>query len=162
MGRGIKSLAKTLAGLALVLAWWTLRGPGEPAGVSANRIPGVVWEGGAGKLTIRTESSGPAQMRVSFSEEGEDAMAPRSLETWEDVPAGSHSWTIEVPPSTGGYVELSATSPHPGDRLRWTIEVGGHTVDEQSDTLDQPLEQGYGFFLQSYFDDYASGSLGEG
>lgn len=157
----MKSLAKTLIGLALILAWWTLRGPGESSGASADHIPKVVWDGGAGQLTIRTETSCPAQMRVSFNEHSENPDS-RSLETYEDVPAGSHSWTIDVPSDVGGYVELSATSPHPGDRLRWTIEAAGTTVDEQADTLEKPLEEGYGFFLQSYFDDYATGALGEG
>ena len=158
----VKSLAKTLVGLALILTWWTLRGPGGSTTETASRIPTVVWDGGAGSMTIRTETTTPAQMRVSFSEHSEQAETPRSLESHEDIPAGSHSWTIEVPRDVGGYVELSATSPQPGDRLRWTIEAGGAKVDEQSDTLEKPLEDGYGFFLQSYFDEYATGELGEG
>lgn len=158
----IKSLAKTLAGLALVLAWWTIRGPGDSNTETADHIPTVVWDGGAGSMTIHAESTCAVQMRVSFSEHPEDQGSPRLLETHEDVPAGSHSWTIDVPADVGGYVELSAPSPQPGDHLAWTIEVGGKTVDEQSDTLEKPLEQGYGFFLQSYFDEYATGELGEG
>jgi hypothetical protein len=158
----IRSLAKTGVGLALVLGWWTLRAPGDSHTESASHIPQVVWSGGAGKLTIHTESTCAAQMRVSFSEHSEEQKEPRLLETYEDVPAGSHSWTIDVPGDVGGYVELSATSPQPGDQLHWTIEVGGNTVDEQADTLEKPLEQGYAFFLQSYFDEYATGDLGEG
>ena len=42
------------------------------------------------------------------------------------------------------------------------IQAGGATVDEQTEQLEKPLEQGYGFFLQTYFDDYATGELGEG
>jgi hypothetical protein len=160
----MKSLARTLVGLALMLGWWTLRGPGDDHTETASKIPSVVWDGGAGSMTIHTESTTPAQMRVSFSVHSKDSEEPdpRLLESYEDVPAGSHSWAIDVPKDVGGYVELSATSPQPGDRLHWTIEVGGNTVDEQSDTLEQPLEPGYGFFLQSYFDEYATGELGEG
>lgn len=158
----MKSLARTLIGLALVLGWWTLRGPGDSAGETADHIPSVVWDGGAGAMTIRTETTCPAQMRVSFSDHGEEVESPRSLEAWENVPAGSHSWTIDVPGEVGGYVELSAESPQPGDRLTWSIEVGGATVDEQTETLEKALEPGYGFFLQSYFDDYATGTFGEG
>ncbi|HXK21812.1 MAG TPA: hypothetical protein VMS55_03950 [Myxococcota bacterium] len=156
-----KSLAKTLVGLALVLAWWTLRGPRDDHTETAHRIPTVVWDGGAGTLTIHAETTTPAQMRVGFHEHSEDAKA-RTLETYEDVAPGSHSWTIDVPKEVGGYVELSATSPKPGDRLSWSLEAAGNTIDEQTETLEKPLQQGYGFFIQAYFDDYASGELGDG
>jgi hypothetical protein len=156
-----KSLLKTLVGLALVLAWWTIRGPGEDHTETANRIPTVVWDGGAGTLNIHAETTTAAQMRVSFHEQSDDAKA-RTLETYEDVGPGSHAWTIDVPKDVGGTVELSATSPKPGDRLHWSIDAAGNTVDEQNETLEKPLEQGYGFFIQAYFEDYATGELGEG
>ena len=155
------SLGKTLLGLAVVLAWWTIRGPADSDTETSSSIPTVVWDGGAGTLAIHAETSTPAQMRVSFHENG-DSDDARSLETYQDIAAGSHDWTISVPANVGGYVELSATEPQPGASLRWTLQAGGNTVDEQSDTLEQALEPGYGFFLQTYFDDYATGSLGEG
>jgi hypothetical protein len=158
----MKSLVKTIAGLAVVLAWWTIRGPGDDHTESTRKIPAVVWDGGAGSMTIHAETSCPAQMRVGFSDHREDVEDPRSLNAWEDIPAGRHSWTIDVPAEVGGYVELSATEPKPGDTLSWSIEAAGTTVDEQSETLEQPLQQGYGFFIQSYFDDYATGTLGDG
>jgi hypothetical protein len=34
-------------------------------------------------------------------------------------------------------------------------------VDEQTDTLERPLEPGYAFFLQTYFEDYATATVGE-
>lgn len=157
----LKSLAKTLVGLALVLAWWTIRGPGESDTETASSIPTVVWDGGAGTFSIHAETSAPAQMRVSFYENSESDDA-RSLETHQDVAAGIHNWTISVPANVGGYVELSATDPQPGTTLSWTLQAGGATVDEQTEQLEKPLEQGYGFFLQTYFDDYATGELGEG
>jgi hypothetical protein len=61
----------------------------------------------------------------------------------------------------GGYVELGAVEPQPGDTLSWEIEVNGQVVDEQSETLEEPLGPGYAFFLQSYFEDYASGTFGD-
>jgi hypothetical protein len=158
----MKSLAKTLVGLALVLSWWTLRGGGDSNTETTSKIPTVVWDGGAGQMTIHAETSCAAQMRVGFSDHREGVKDPRDLNAWEDIPAGSHSWTIDVPADVGGYVELSAAEPKPGDHLRWSIEVGGATVDEQSDTLEKALEPGWGFALQSYFDDYATGTLGEG
>ncbi|HVN37117.1 MAG TPA: hypothetical protein VMW19_02960, partial [Myxococcota bacterium] len=156
-----KSLAKTLVGLALVLVWWTLRGAGDAHTETARRIPTVVWDGGAGTLTIHAETTTPAQMRVSFHEQSQDPKA-RLLETYEDVGPGSHSWTIDVAKEVGGTVELSATSPRPGDRLHWTLEAAGNVVDEQNETLEKPLEPGYGFFIQANFEDFASGELGDG
>ena len=156
-----KSLLKTLVGLALVLAWWTLRGPHDDHTDTANHIPTVVWNGGAGTLLISAETTTAAQMRVSFHEQSQDPKA-RLLETYEDVGPGPHTWTIDVPKDVGGYVELSATSPHPGDHLHWTLTAAGNTVDEQDETLEKPLEPGYGFFIQAYFEDYASGELGDG
>jgi len=156
-----KSLLKTLVGLALVLAWWTLRGPRDDHTETASRIPTVVWDGGAGTLMIHTETTRAAQMRVSFHERSDDAGA-RSLDAHEDVGPGKHSWTIDVPKEVGGTVELSATSPHPGDHLHWSIDAAGNTVDDQDESLEKPLEPGHGFFLQAYFEDYASGELGEG
>ena len=157
----MKGLLKSAAGLVLVLAWWTIRGPeDDPNHQSASSIPAMVWEGGGGSLAIEADTSTAAQMRVSFSEAGEEG-EERSLEAWEDVAAGHHSWTIDVPSSVGGYVELSAVEPKQGDELRWTVAVNGETVDEQSDRLAEPLPRGYGFALQTYFEDYASGTLGD-
>ena len=157
----LKSLGKTLLGLVVVLAWWTIRGPGDSDTETSSSIPTVVWDGGAGQLSIHAETSTPAQMRVSFYEESESDDA-RSLESHEDVTPGIHNWTISVPANVGGYVELSATDPQPGATLSWTLEAAGKLVDEQSERLDQPLQEGYGFFLQTYFDDYATGELGDG
>ena len=152
---------KTVAGLAVVLAWWTFTGPGDdPNHETASSIPTVVWEGGGGRLAIETDTTSAAQMRVSFSERGEEG-DERSLETWEDVAPGHHSWTIDVPNGVGGYVELGAVDPQPGDELSWTLAVNGETVDEQSDALEKPLEKNYAFFLQTYFDDYASATFSE-
>jgi hypothetical protein len=161
MGSLPKSVAKGAIGLVVVLGWWTLRGPGEgPNHESAATIPAAVWDGGAGSLSVRVETSTAAQMRISFQERDESADA-RSLETSEDVEAGSQAWSVDVPAGVGGYVELGAVEPQPGDTLSWEIEVNGQVVDEQSETLEEPLGPGYAFFLQSYFEDYASGTFGD-
>ena len=157
----LKKLGTTLLGMALMLGWWTIRGPGASDTETSSSIPSVVWEGGAGTLAIHAETSAPAQMRVSFYENS-DSDEARSLETWEDVAPGVHDWTISVPSDVGGYVEISATDPQPGATLAWTLEAGDRTVDEQSDRLEAPLEAGYGFFLQTYFEDYSTGELGDG
>ncbi len=152
--RGVMSIL----GVVVMLAWWSFRGS-DANTESADKIPVKVWDGGAGTMTIDVESTSAAQMRVSFSELGKDD--GRSLETYEDVPAGSHSWTIDVPARTGGYVELSAVDPKPGDKLSWKVSVNGSVVSEQAETLAQPLEENTGFFLQSYFAEYGTGTLGD-
>lgn len=157
----MKGILKSLGGLALVLAWWTLKGPpDDPNHESSQGIPTTVWEGGGASFEIEADTTSAAQMRVSFSQEIGDG-DEKQLETWEDVPAGHHRWTIDVPSGVGGYVELGAVDPKPGDELRWTLRVDGETIDEQTETLERPLEENYAFFLQSYFDDYASGNFEE-
>jgi len=154
----LKRVVMGVLGVAVMLAWWSFRG--SDANVeSANKIPAKVWDGGAGAMTIETESTCAAQMRVSFSEEGQEN--GRSMETYEDVPAGAHSWTIDVPAGAGGYVELNAVEPKVGDRLTWKVSVNGRVVSEQSETLGQPLEKNTAFFLQNYFADYSTGTLDE-
>jgi hypothetical protein len=153
----LKSLVRTALGLAVVLAWWTLRGDNVETD-TASAIPTRVWEGGAATMSVEVDTTTPSQMRVSFNERSEEESA-RSLETWQDIAAGHHSFSIDVPADVGGYVELGAVAPEPGDTMSWKISVGDEMVDEQSETLEKPLEQGYAFFIQAYFDDYATGTL---
>src|SRR5262245_24785595 len=160
----MKGLLKSALGLALVLGWWTLKGGAvfddAPDQETAARIPATVWEGGGGQIAIEADTTSAAQLRMTF---GESMQVPeaRNLEAFEDLAAGHHSWTIDVPNGVGGYVDLVATDPKPGDELRWTVAVNGETVDEQSERLEEPLQKGNAFGLQTSFDDYASGALGE-
>jgi len=139
-------------GVAVTLGYWTLRGPGESRTKTQSSIPSRVWDGGGGSLALRIETSCAATMRVSFYEGTEDG---RGLDTSESVGPGEHSWTIDVPRGAGGTIELGAEQPKVGDTLKWTISLNGQTIDEQSETLDEELRQGYAFFLQSEYDDYS-------
>jgi hypothetical protein len=71
------------------------------------------------------------------------------------VTAGSRTWTVEVPPAAGGYIELNAEEPKVGDRLKWTVSVNGRVIDEQSETLQEALKPGYAFFIQIHMEDYS-------
>jgi hypothetical protein len=84
------------------------------------------------------------------------------LETWTKVPAGTHSWTIDVPSGVGGYIELGAETPQIGDRLRFGIRVNDRVVSEQADTLREALQPGYAFFVQAHFEDYSTATMGDG
>ncbi len=153
----MKALVRTVLGLVLVLGWWTFTGNSISTQRAQDKIPASVWGGGAGKVVIEAETTTASRMMVGFSrdrQEDED-----NLETYEDVPAGTYRWTIDVPSGTGGYVELNAVTPKAGDRLKFRILANGRTVFEDSDELLQPLEPGYAFFVQAYLDDYAKGEL---
>jgi hypothetical protein len=153
----VKAVVRTVLGLALVLGWWTITGNSISTEPSQDRIPKSVFGGGGGKLEIEAETTSAARMAVSFSDEGDD----RHLETYEDVPAGTYRWIVDVPSEVGGYVELNAVAPKAGDRLKFRVLANGREVFTDSDQLEKPLEPGYAFFVQAYFDDYAKGKLSE-
>lgn len=157
MNRQVKWLLRTILGIAVMIAWWSIRG-GDSNVQSADEIPAVVWGGGGGTLTIEVRTTCAAQMRVSFDSSQEEV---ESLETREDMEAGMRSWTIDVPRGVGGYIELGAVDPKDGDTLSWQIRLNGQVVDEQSDELQEPLGEGYAFFIQSFFEDYATGQFAE-
>jgi hypothetical protein len=156
MGNLLKRGVVSVLGMAAVLAYWSFRG--GSSGESMDKIPAKVWAGG-GQLSIDVETTCPARMSVTFGER--DKEDGKSLEAWQKIPAGRHSWTIDVPPRVGGYIDLTAEEPKVGDRLSWTIRANGRVVDQQSETLEQPLRDGYAFGVQVYVEDYLSGQIGD-
>lgn len=142
-----------LAAIIAMLAWFTY-GPKGNGGASENHIPAQVGRGGQ-TLRIEAESSSPATMRVSFEHLSKPVGQPQSLQSWENIPAGARSWRIDVPPGVGGYIELGADHPNPGDTLTMRVRMNGKLLDEQTDTLNAPLEPNAAFFLQDHFDDYS-------
>jgi hypothetical protein len=151
----VKAIVRTLIGFALVLGWWAFTGNVISTQKAVPRIPATVFGGGAAKIEIEAETTTPARVMIGFSRNEQD----EHLESFEDVPAGTYRWAIDVPSATGGYVELNAVEPKAGDRLKVRIAANGRTVFEDSDQLTQPLEPGYGFFVQAYLDDYAKGKV---
>jgi hypothetical protein len=125
-----------------------------------DKIPAKMWDGGAGTMQIETDASSPAQMRVSFYERSEDDSA-KSMETYEDVSAGFHTWTIDLPANTGGYVELGAVTPKVGDKLSMKVLVNGKVAYEEKSTLEEELRPNYAFFVQAHFEDYSRAALGD-
>ena len=153
----MKAAVRTVLGLVLVLGWWTVTGNLISTERAQDRIPASVWGGGAGKLVIEAETTTRSRMLVGFSRNQQSD--EYHLETYEDVPAGTYRWSVDVPSDTGGYVELNAVAPRSGDKLKFRVVSNGRTVFEDSDELTEPLEPGYAFFVQAYFDDYAKGKL---
>jgi len=141
-------------GVAITLTWWTIR-PGNSHTQSSSHIPDKVWAGG-NTLEIEVESSVAATMRVSFSQLDKPIGEQQTLETYEKIPAGTRSWTISVPARVGGYIEIEADKPNPGDQLAMKVKSNGKIVDEQAEKLEGALQSGTAFFLQAHFDDYAN------
>jgi len=144
-------------GLVLVLGYWTLKDKvlGDSSHTVSDRVPAKVWEGGT-NLTIESESSEPATLRVFFESTAKTGGKPlRSLETYEKIPAGTHSWTIDVPAAVGGSVELEAENPKPGARLSWTVRSGESVLKHEAETLEGALRANEVFCLTLDAEDFS-------
>jgi hypothetical protein len=142
-----------LLGMVVTLTWWTIHKGGSSV-QSSSRIPEKVLAGGH-KLEVEIETSCPATMRISFDDLSKTSGEQQILQSWEKIPAGMKSWTIDVPAGLGGYIELGADGPQVGDKLTMRIKVNGVLVDEQSESLKEPLQPNTAFFLQQQFEDYS-------
>ena len=146
----LKRAGIAVLGVIVTLAYWTFIGGGS-ADNAVQGIPGKVWDGGGGLLSVEVDSTTAARFSIGFSDDND-----KSLQAWTPVQAGTHSWVMDIPRGAGGFIELGAENPKVGDKLSWKITLNGETVDEQNETLDEPLREGYAFFLQSYYDDYSA------
>lgn len=140
-------------GVVAMLAWFTY-GPKRKSVASENHIPSKISTGGQ-TLQIDAESGSPATMRVSFEDLSKPVGKQQLLQSWEKIPAGTRSWSIDVPPGVGGYIELGADHPTTGDTLTMRVRMNGRLLDEQTEKLNAPLEPNTAFFLQDHFDDYS-------
>lgn len=147
MGNIIKRAVLGLLGVVVMLAYWSFTGSGNTSEIKG--IPAKVGQGGGGLMSIEVESTSPARFSIDF---GDDHS---TQQFWMPAPAGAHTWTMDIPKEAGGYIELNAENPKAGDKLSWKIRLNGKIVDQQSETLEKPLTDGYAFFLQAYYDDYS-------
>jgi len=138
--------------IVAALAWFAFARKGKSA--AASRLPAKVGRGGQ-TLQIDAENSCPATMRVSFESLSKPAGQPPPLQSSQKIPAGESSWNIDVPPGVGGYIELDADGPNPGDTLSMRIRMNGRLLDEQTDKLNSPLQPKAAFSLRDHFDDYS-------
>lgn len=154
----VKRALGTALGLVLVLGWWTVRDKVFGGGTSAasDKIPAKVWEGGGTRLTIETESSDPVVLRAFFESTAKNNGTPlRSLDSYEKMPAGTHSWTIDVPATVGGDLELEAQNPKAGSHLTWTVRSGNTVLKHETETLDGALRANEAFFLKVDAEDFS-------
>jgi len=146
----------SVLGVAVTLLWWTYRGTGSHV-ESMNHLPAKVAEGG-NHLEILTDASTPSTVRVTFEDPRKPVGQQILIETWEKIPAGTRSWTIDVPDGIGGYIELNADHPNPGDALAATVKMNGREVARQAEKLESPLEPNTAFFVQFEYDDFSKAS----
>ena len=157
MNSVVKRVLSSAAGLLLVIGVWTIQGKLSGTATSASdRVPAKVWEGGGTTLTIETDSSDPAVLRALFESTSKTNGKPvRSLDTFEKIPAGHHSWTVDVPATVGGDLELQAENPKAGAKLSWTVRAGDTVLKQESETLNASLGANEGFFLKLDMDDFS-------
>ena len=144
----------SLVGMAVMLGWWTWGPKEKQTHAEQSQIPAKILTGGQ-SLEIDAESSSAATMSVSFEDLNKPGGEQMLVDSHEKIPAGPHTWTIDVPAGVGGYIELEADHPNPGDTLTMRVHMNGSLVDEQSDKLDSPLQPNTAFFVQDHFDDYS-------
>lgn len=153
----VKKAIGTIVGLVIVLAWWTIKGPGSGT-AEASSIPTKVWSGGAGTLTIELETTAAGRVHIDFNDRTDKE---KRLNATEMIAAGSHKWTIDIPANAGGYVEFSSDTAKKGDRIVWKLYLNGRVIDEQTETLEEDLKPNHAFGVQAHYDDYSKASRDE-
>lgn len=153
MKRLVIRLGLSALGVVATLLWWTYHDKGSSAH-SMSHIPAKVGDGG-NRLEISVEASTPSTMRVSFDDLRKPAGEQILIDSWEKIPAGAHTWAVDVPSGIGGYIELGADNPNPGDTLTQRVKVNGKAVDEQTDRLEGRLQPNTAFFVQFHADDFS-------
>ena len=146
----------SVLGCAATLLWWTYHDKGSSV-QSSSHIPAKVAEGG-NQLEVSVETTTPSTMRIDFNALRKPSGSQMLLQSWEKIPAGSHTWTIDVPSGIGGYIELEADHPEPGASLTQRIKINGKEVDNKTDRLSAALEPNTAFFVQAYYQDYSKAS----
>ncbi len=153
MKRLLIRLGLSILGTVITLLWWTYHGAGSHA-QQVSHVPAKVLQGG-NQLVIATEASAPSTMRISFEDLSRPIGEQIVVESWEKIPAGSRTFTVDVPSGIGGYIELEADHPNAGDALTVSVKVNGQNIEHETDKLDRPLEPNTAFFVQFHHDDYS-------
>ena len=151
-------LGLSALGVAATLLWWTYHGTGSKV-QSSSHIPAKIGDGG-NQLVVEVEGSTAATLRINFDDIRKPIGEQILLESWEKVPAGSHSWVVDVPSGVGGYIEFEADHPNPGDTLTQRVKMNGKEVDSQTDRLESALEPNTAFFVQFHRNDFSSAASG--
>lgn len=150
-------LGLAILGLGISIAWWTIRG-NDTKIQSMDKIPAKVLAGG-NQLEVFAEASTPSTMRISFSDLSKPSGSQQIMQSWEKIPAGTRTWTIDVPSGVGGYIELGADHPNAGDTLTVRLKLNGKDVNQSTERLNGALEPNTAFFVQFYYEDYSKAGM---
>ncbi len=160
----VRKVLGAIAGVLICIAIWTIQDKLTGGGSdTADSIPAEVWGGGGGVVTIEAEASEPANISVSFySNLPIDDPRHESLETWQEIPAGTHTFEIDVPANVSGSVWVRIDEPSVGAKVKVVVRrADGEVVAEDWLRLDEPLQAGYGFAAGVEIEDYARGKAAE-
>ena len=140
-----------------VLAWWTLTGDSDrEGGFQGAPLPSVV-AGGGRLVKVALHNSVPVSFVATFG--CGDAEDDNEIGGRADLATGDHELTFDVSGDCNyAILEAGTAEPPVGAKLAWQVTIDGRTWDEESSVLERPLAPGYGFFLQTGWED---GSLNE-
>lgn len=152
-----------IAGVFICIAIWTIQDKLTGGGNDVvDAIPQEVWGGGGGTVTLEVEASEPAYVSASFETNMPiDDDSHDYLETWQKIPAGKHTFEIDVPQDVSGSVWVRVDEPSVGAKVKLVLRANGELVGQDATTLEKPLEEGYGFAAGLEVEDYAKGKLYE-
>ena len=143
---GAKKLTMGALGLVAALVWMTLTGGGGGA-EELDRFPASVTGGGAGLLSIELSTNQPAELHAAF-EQWDEEDEGEAVGVTESLEAGTHLRRVDVGRETYVYVEVGIPEATVGARLSWTVSLDGVELWSEDDVLEEPLRDGYAFFLQ--------------
>ncbi len=159
----IRKVLGAIAGVAICIGIWTIQDKLTGGDEALDSIPTEVWGGGGGTVTLEFEASEPAYVSASFETNNiviGDA-GHEFMEAWQKVPAGKHTFDIDVPANVSGSVWVRVDEPSVGAKVKVVMRANGELVGEDAMTLQEPLEEGYGFAAGLEVEDYAKGKLTE-
>ncbi|HEU4928502.1 MAG TPA: hypothetical protein VFU38_01630 [Candidatus Krumholzibacteria bacterium] len=158
----VRKVLGAIAGVVICIAIWSIQDKlfGGDSEVT-DKIPTAVWGGGGGTVTIEAEASEPAVISASFEQNAFSDANHQYIEAWQKIPAGNHTFTIDVPAGVSGSVWVRVDEPTVGAKVKVVMRANGEYVGEDAMTLEKPLEPGYGFAAGLEVDDYSRGKLTE-
>jgi len=153
----MKNLVFGILGTLTMLAWWNYGGDANTGFTPEDQsLPSVI-AGGGRAIAIALHTSGPVYFSATFA--CGEAANDSEIHGREELPAGDHRFAFDVSGDCDyAILESGAHAPPIGAELGWTVTVDDRPWQEEHRTLEEPLAPGYGFFLQTGWED---GSLNE-
>ena len=144
---GAKKVAGAVGGVVLALVWMSFGGGGGEY-QELDRVPTRAFGGGAGEVTVDIRVSEPAYLHASFSRWDASDDTDESTYASEELDPGQHLRSVDIGAGTYLYFEVGMENPPVGATIEWTVYLDGEEIHRESDRLEEPLEDGYGFFIQ--------------